>query len=40
MDLFVSPEKKLHQESGRIEKQFNLFPAQIIFPPDERKPEV
>ena len=40
MDLFVLPEIKLRQKSGQLEIPFNLISAQIIFFPDERKPEV
>ncbi len=40
MELFVLPEVKRKQESGELEKPLDLHGAQIIFFPDNRKPQV
>lgn len=40
MELFVLPEVKRRQESGELDKPLDLQGAQIIFFPDDRKPQV
>ena len=40
MDLFVTPEVKRQQETGKLNKPLDLRAAQIIFFPDGRKPQV
>jgi HEPN domain-containing protein len=40
MELFVLPEVKRKQESGELEKPIDLYGAQIVFFPKNRKPQV
>jgi len=40
MDLFIAPEIKRRQENGELPTPFELKAAQIVFFPDNRKPEV
>jgi uncharacterized protein (UPF0332 family) len=40
MDMFVEPEIKKRQETGKVEKPFPLQHAQIIFYPDGTPPQV
>lgn len=40
MDIFITPEVSRRQEEGKLEKPLDLRAAQIIFFPDDRKPQV
>jgi len=40
LDLFVIPEMRRREETGKLTKPFELRAAQIIFFPDGKKPEI
>jgi uncharacterized protein (UPF0332 family) len=40
MDIWITPAVMRRQETGELETPLNLLAAQILFFPDERKPEV
>ena len=40
MELFVTPEVKRRQDNGELDRPLDLRGAQIIFFPDDRKPQV